>query len=121
MINRKLEGDSTFFYENDSLILTMVETDTEDGILMTLKGDLKKDTANPILDELNDFSMVNVKVTVDFKDVTSISAAVMNALLDAQQQIDQLEQGELVLRSIPDPIYREMDKIHLTELLMIEE
>lgn len=121
MIKIKLEGDFTYFYENDKLILTMEETETDDGILMTLKGELKSETAHSILDELNAYSVVGMKVTVDFAEVTFVSSAVLNALLDAQQMIDQLRKGELILRRVPDAIYTVMDENRVAELLMIED
>ena len=121
MITRKMEGDSMLFYENGSLILTVEETETENGILMALKGQLKSETAHHIQDELDAFTVVGVKVVLDFQDVTFASAAVLNALLDVQQRIDQFRQGEMVLRNVSDSIYRDMDETGIAELLMIEE
>lgn len=121
MLRIKIEADTTSFYDGEELVLTMEETDTENGILMTLKGALRSDTAHHIQDELDAYTVVGVKVTIDFKDVTFAAPSVLKALITSQQRIDFFRQGEITLRNIPDAIYREMDDTGITELLMIEE
>lgn len=109
------------FYEGNTLVLAVVETDLDGGILMALQGELRSELAHHIQDALDAFTTVGVKVTVDFKNVTFVSASALNALLISQQLIDSLRQGQIVLRNIPDATYRKMDEIGLTELLMIED
>ena len=121
MLTRKMDGDSMLFYEGNTLVLAVVETDLDGGILMALQGELRSEVAHHIQDELDAFTTVGVKVTVDFKNVTFVSASALNALLISQQLIDSLRQGQIVLRNIPDATYRRMDEIGLTELLMIED
>lgn len=121
MLTRKMQGDSMLFYDGDSLILTIVEEEIDNGILMTFKGNLRSDTAHHIQDELDAFTTVGIKVTIDFKDVSFISASTLLAMLNAQQLIDFFRKGEIVLRNIPDSVYKEMDETGITELLMIED
>ena len=121
MVVRKVSGDSIFFYDKDQLFLTIEETDVDNGILMVLKGELRSDTAHHIQDELDAFTTIGKRVTIDFHDVVYISASILNALLNSQQLIDYLRQGEIILTKIPDSIYQEMDLIGITELLLIED
>ena len=121
MLTRKMQGDSMLFYEGDTLVLTVEETDLDDGVLMKLIGALKSEATHHIQDELDAFTTVGVKVIIDFKDVTFVSASVLYALLNAQQLVDYFRKGEIILRNISDSIYQEMDSTGITELLMIEE
>lgn len=109
------------FHEGEALILTVEETETEAGVLMAFKGELRSETAYHIQDELDAFTTVGIKVTLDFRDVTFAAPSVLNALLSSQQLIDLLSKGEILLKNIPDAIYSEMDHTGITELLMIEE
>ena len=45
----------------------------------------------------------------------------MSVLLEIQQSIDQLGCGSLTLVKVPKDVYRSLDSIGLTDLLMIEE
>lgn len=121
MLTIKMKDDCMHFYDQDTLILSVEETETDSGILMTLKGSLRSDTAHHIQDELDAFTTVGVRVTMDLSGVTFLAPSVLNALLNAQQLIEYLHQGELRLRKIPDTIYAEMDETGITELLVIEE
>lgn len=88
---------------------------------MTLNGELRSETAHHIQDELDAFTTVGVKVWVDFREVTFAAPSMFNALLDSQQRIDIFRKGEVVLKNVPDAIYQEMDKLGITELLIIED
>ena len=121
MLTRKMQGDSMLFYDGENLILTIEETEVDGGILMTLKGDLRSETATHIQDELDAFTTVGVKVTIDFKEVTFLAPSVLNALLNSQQLIDFFRHGEIILRNVSDAVYQEMDETGITELLIIED
>lgn len=120
MLTRIINGDSIFFYDKNQLFLTIEETDTDNGILMALKGELRSDIAHHIQDELDAFTTIGIRTTIDFNDVVYITASILNALLNSQQLVDYLRQGEIILTNIPDSIYQEMDDIGITELLLIE-
>lgn len=121
MLTRKMKGDSMLFYEGEKLILTIDETETEGVVLMALKGSLRSEVAHHIQDELDAFTTVGVKVTIDFKEVDFIAPSILNILLNSQQLIDFFKKGEIVLKNIPQAVYQEMDETGITELLMIED
>lgn len=121
MLRREIQGDTLRFYEGEQLVLTIGETENDSGILMTLKGDLISETAHHIQDELDAFTTVGVKVTMDFREVLFAAPSVFNGLLNSQQLIDHFRQGEIVLKNVPDAVYQEMEAIGISELLMIED
>lgn len=120
MLNRKVEGNSIIFTDGEAHVLTIAEQETETGILMTLSGQLRSDTAHDIQDELVALTTVGADVVVDFKEVTYISPTVQNCLLIVQQKMDSMGKGTLLLRGMPAEIYREFEKSGEAELLMIE-
>lgn len=109
------------FYDEGTLILSVEETDTDAGVLMKLKGELTRDVARHIQDELDAFITVGCNVVMDLKEVGYMASSFLYALLDSQQLIDHFRKGELVLKNIPTPIYEQMDKTGIVELLMIED
>ena len=109
------------FYEKDTLVLTIQETETETGVLMTFTGELRSDTAYHIQDELDAYTTIGTPVTLDLSGVTFLANAVLASLLESQQLIDFFRKGQILLRNIPDDVYREMDETGISELLMIEE
>lgn len=121
MLTRKIEADSMLFYDGDTLVLTVEETDLDGGVLLTMKGEIRSDTTHHIQDELEAFISVGLKVTIDFTDAAFIAPSVLNALLNVQQLADFFRKGEIVLRHLPDEIYQKMDANGITELLMIED
>lgn len=121
MITRKIDGDCMTFYDGDALILTVEELDCSDGVLMTLKGQLRSDIAHFIQNELDAFTSIGVRVWLDFKEVTFVAPSFLAALLNAQQLVDFFRKGEITIKNIPNAIYQEMDETGITELLMIEE
>lgn len=115
-----MNGDDMLFYDGDKLLLTAEEKDTEDGVLIILKGSMRSDVVYQIQDEVDCYSSANMKVTMDWKDVTYASSSALRGLLDSQKNIDSLRKGDLTLRNIPAPILRDMKEIGLTALLYIE-
>lgn len=109
------------FYDGGQLVLTVEETETDSGILMTLNGELRSETAHHIQDELDAFTTVGVKVVLDFRQVTFAGASFFRGLLQSQKAVDFFRQGAIVLKNVPDAIYREMDETGMTELLQIED
>ncbi len=121
MLTRKIQDDTMLFYDGEKLVLSAEELETDGGILIKLKGELRSEAAHHIQDELDAFTTVGVRVNLDFGEVSFISPSVLNALLNSQQLIDHFRRGEIVLKNIPDAVYREMDETGITELLMIED
>lgn len=121
MLSRIIQGDSMLFYDGDTLILTVDEKESDNGILIQFTGILRSDTAYHIQDELDAFTSIALPVTLDLSGVSFLAPSVLAALLESQQLIDYFRQGRILLRNIPDSVYREMDETGISELLMIEE
>lgn len=120
MLNRKVEGENIIFTEGASHVLTMTEKETDEGVLITLKGSLRSDVTHDFLDELIAMTTVGADVYLDFKDVTYVAPSVQHSLLIIQQKMDSMGMGTLTLREMPDEIYREFERSGEADLLMIE-
>ena len=120
MIMRKIQGDSLLFFDGEQLVLTVDETDTDDGVLISMKGALKRELTHHIQDELDAFITVGVPIRIDLKEATYVSASLLYALISCQQLIDFLRKGKLVLKNIPAAVYQAMDESGISERLLIE-
>ncbi len=109
------------FFQGDTQILRVEETDTESGILMTLKGSVTSESAYYIQDELDAFIALGIQVTIDFSQADFVAPSVLNALLDSQLLIDFFRRGRLLLRGVSDALYQEMVEANIQDLLLIEE
>ena len=121
MLNRKLDGESIVFTDGARTVLTIGEKEQENGILMTLTGELRSEVAHDLQDELVALTTVGANVVVDMRGVSYISSTVQHVFLTVQQKMDNMSRGTLVLRGMPDAIYNEFDKNGTSELLMIED
>ena len=121
MLNRKIEGNS-IIYRNGSLpVLTIEESETENGIVMALKGELRSDVAHELMDELTALATVGVSIFVEFSGVTYITSTILDVFLSIQQLMDTMKKGSLVLCKMPPAVYQEFEKTGTAELLMIED
>ena len=121
MLNRTMDGSMIVFQEGETTVLTVDEKQTDSAIVMALSGELRSEVANDLYDELVALTTVGANVEVDFSGVTYISSATQHIFLRVQQKMDSMKRGNLLLRNIPDPIYREFEKTGTAGLLMIEE
>lgn len=120
MVNRKIEGDSSTFYDDTKIFLVINEAEADGSILMTLVGELRSDVAHDLLDELIAFTTVGANVIVDFEKVTYIASTTQHVFLRVQQKMDSMGKGTLTLIKLPHNIYQEFEKTGASELLMIE-
>lgn len=120
MIIRKIQDDTLSFYDGEQPVLIIQETDIPDGVLMSLKGALRSDLTHHIQDELDAFITVGIHVTLDFQEVSYVSASVLLALIDSQQLVDYLRKGKILLKNIPAEVYQEMNRSGASEELLIE-
>lgn len=112
--------DSWSLTENGKTILTVQETEKDGGIRIGLTGSLRSDAEPFFQDELVALATVGMNMTIDCQGLDYIANSCMNALLSVQQKIDSMQKGgSLTLINVPDPIYSEMKKLNLDELLMI--
>jgi len=120
MLNRKVEGEHIVFTDGAAHVLTMTEKETEEGVLISLKGSLRSDVAHDFQDELIAMTTVGANVILEFQDVTYVAPSVQHSLLIVQQKMDAMGMGSLTLRKMPAEIYREFEKSGEADLLMIE-
>lgn len=120
MLSRKIEGENIVFTEGAAHVLTMTEKETDEGVVISLKGSLRSDVANDVLDELIAMTTVGADVFLEFQDVAYVAPSVQHSLLIVQQKMDSMKKGTLTLRKMPDEIYREFEKSGEADLLMIE-
>lgn len=120
MLTRKIEGDSIIFYDGITEVLSVKETEHDDMITVEMKGELRGDTAHEIQDELIALVTVGLNIAVDVSGVTYVAPTVQHVFLRAQQKIDAIGKGSLVLTGLSDQIYHEFEKTGISELLMIK-
>lgn len=122
MIERKMQDDDVMILSEDGKqLLEMKEVLDGNRVQISLNGSLPSSLVHDLQDELIALSTVGKDLFVDLSGVTYISNACRQALLYVQQQMDSMGTGSLTLQKLPDEIYREFEKIGLTELLMIED
>lgn len=121
MLTRVIKEDSMFFYDGDTLVLSMKEEEKNKDVCITLQGELRSDTTHHLQDELEAYVSVGSRIVLDFGGVTFVSASVLDALLDVQQLVDFFQKGAFILRNVTDEVYQAMDRRGLTDLLTIEE
>lgn len=120
MLNRKIEGESIVFDDGNTIVLTVEEKSTDQGVLLLLNGQLRSEVAHEIQDELIALATVGVNVIMDFGKVSYISPTTQHIFLRVQQKMDTMGKGTLLLRKLPIEIYHEFEKTGASELLMIE-
>ena len=121
MLNRKIEGDSIVFYDGTNRILTIGEAQTDEGILLTLAGELRTETAHDIQDEMIALTTVGANIVVDMAGVTYISSSVQHVFLTVQKKTESMNRGALTLRNLPEAVYQEFYRTGVSELLMIDD
>lgn len=121
MLNRRIEGNTLILEEGATTVLTIEEQETDTGILMKLAGQLRSDVAHDIQDELIALTTVGANVEVDFEKVSYISSTTQHVFLRVQQKMDSMRRGSLLLRKMPDSIFREFERTGASELLMIDD
>lgn len=121
MLTRKLEGSAIVFYNGATQILSIKEEEIGNGVLMTLQGELRSDVAHELLDELTALATVGMNIVLDFEEVTFITSTILDVLLTAQQTMDSMGKGTMLLRKLQPDIFRQFEKTGTSELLMIQE
>ena len=121
MLDRKIEGNSIVFRNGSLIVLTIEESETDKGIVMALKGELRSDVAHELMDELTALATVGVSIIVDFSNVTYITSTILDVFLSVQQLMDSMKKGTLILQKMPAAVYQEFEKTGIAELLLIED
>lgn len=121
MLNRKLEGSDIVFYDGSTQVLSIKEEESENGVLLTLRGELRSEVGHELLDELTALATVRANIALDFDGVTFITSTILDSLIEVQHTMDEMNRGTLLLRKLKPDIYRRFEEVGMTELLMIEE
>ena len=116
-------GGITRFSDGGEEFLSFTETISADapGVTMALTGALRSEVRYDLRDELMLCVAMKKDILLDMEKLERISNSCMSVLLEIQQSIDQLGCGSLQLTKVPKPVYKSLDSIGLTDLLMIEE
>lgn len=122
-IDRTTFDSVTHFIENGNEFLSIAETFDPSGNTVEFKiaGNLRSDVRYDFSDEMMLCIAMKKDIVLNLENLDRISNACMSAMLDVQQSVDQMRRGSLTLKSLPKPIYKSLDSIGLTDLLMIEE
>lgn len=120
MLKRTIVEDAIVFSEGVQEFFRVEETESDSGIILTMKGMFRSDVVPDIQDELAALATVGAKVIVDLAGVQYLSSAAQHMFLITQQKMDELGKGLLVLRALPEALYQEFEETGAAELLMIE-
>lgn len=119
-IKRIYQDDGVTFFIDGAQTLTMCERMEDGRVVIALSGALPSALVHDLYDELVALSTVGKEIVLDLREITYVSNACQQALLKAQQQMDAMERGSMVIVHLPEDILAQFEKIGLTELLMIE-
>ena len=116
-------GGVTRFSDGNAEFLSFTETlgDGKSPVVLAAAGDLRSDVRYDLRDELMLCVAMKKDIVLDLEKLDRISNSCMSVLLEIQQSIDQLGCGSLTLTKVPKPVFKSLDSIGLTDLLMIEE
>lgn len=122
-IERTTFGGVTYFTENGKEFLSIAETAEPSGktVEFSIAGNLRSDVRYDLSDEMMLCIAMKKNIILNLENLEKIANACMSSLLEVQQSIDQMGIGSLTLRSVPKPVYKSLDSIGLTDLLMIED
>lgn len=123
MANRKYEGTSTLFSDDDGTVFLTIDAALDRdrrSVELNVDGELRSEIVPDFQDELEKFTLLNYDLVLNFDNVTYITSSVIEALLKIQRMIDSTRSGRLTLRCVHDSIYSEMDAMGVAELLRIE-
>ena len=102
-------------------VLTIKEFEDErQRTILAVSGDLRSDTVQNFKDELAAYASVGADITLDFAELKSISNACQMAILNVQQQMDDMNKGSVTLRNVPKEIYKVFETSNLHQLLVFE-
>ena len=93
----------------------------DQAVFIEISGSLLSSVDHDVYDELLALSTVGKDLIVDLSHVDYVSNACQQSFLRLQQQMDTMQRGSLELVKTPEQIYKEFEKVGLTELLMIEK
>ena len=89
-------------------------------LLITVEGILDSPASPTLSEELEGCYDGLTKLTFEFKDLEYLTSAGLRVLLEAQQEMDDIE-GEMVLRNVSDEIMEVFELTGFDDVLTIEK
>lgn len=109
------------FRRGEDILLSVQPQPKEQAMVLKLTGEIVSDTVYTLQDELESYLSLGIRVELDFSQVTFLSTAGQEMLLNIQQFSEDIHRGELRLVRVPDAIYNELDSLNITEHLLIDD
>ena len=121
MKNRRINNNELeIIGDNNEVILVIAETIDNGTMNMTLRGELRNETAHEFEDELMAALTVCNTIRLDFSDVTYVASMALSCLLAVQQIIDDTDNSRLVIVAVSKPVADMFDQLNFNEILEIE-
>lgn len=122
MLRRFVENDRLFFCgESGSVVFGMSEIETDNGVEITMDGDITSDAAPCFGDELISAALAYDNITLDLNGLGFISSSGFRVLLDAQNCIDNLSNKEMTIRKLSSSMRAAFEEIGYYELFLYIE
>lgn len=118
---RKLLDDTLqISHENGDVIFSVKESVIENGMLFELSGELINEIAYEFEDELNAVLTVKPYVRIDLSKLNFISSTGLHTLIQAQQLVDGIKDGRMVICGVNPYIKEVFEQNGFTELFCFE-
>lgn len=120
-LERKVQNGVITLFENGDSILSITEKQ-EDGIVyVSVEGSLKADTVHDFSDELIALATLGADIRLDLSKTVYASSACIQAMIIAQQRIDSVNKGRLLLCNVPNQIMDVMSRVGASQMLEFDE
>lgn len=116
-----MERNGFVYKENADFVLRVEESCSERAVDIILTGELRRETADDLQDELTAFAVCGLSLRLDFRGVVYLSYGVQNALLRVQQCIEETNCGDLVLHHLPYAVRKAFESTGIVDCLEIME
>lgn len=121
MLTVSVQEGALEFHRGDERLLRSQPQPREHSIVLKLTGEIVSDTVYPLQDELESYLSLGICVELDFAEVTFLSTAGQEMLLNVQQFAENVRGCEMRLVHVPDAIYDALDSLNITEHLLIDD
>ena len=120
-LKRVVEQDTLRLMDGDTELMAMEESADGNTVSVSLRGNLRSETALDFQDELCALATLGMDVTLDFEQVQYLSVACQRALETVQQKMDTMKKGSLVLTRLSQALLSALEETGMTELLQIKD
>lgn len=120
-IERKVQNGVLSLIENGKPILLITEKQENGTVNIAIEGSLKSDTVHDFSDELIAFATIGADIRLDLSKTDYASSTCIQAMITAQQRIDSIKKGRLLLCGVPKQILDVMDRAGASQMLEFDE